>query len=104
MRLSTKNPTRITTDDHPGLLRVLGKKQLLGMSGNGCFGKIVVCDFEYEAAPGDFPHPLCMVAFVLDDKLRHERTVRLWRGDFPSEPRSTSDLILCLLPIRHGPN
>ena len=56
------------------------------MSGNGCFGKIVVCDFEYEAAPGDFPHPLCMVAFVLDDKLRHERTVRLWRGDFPSEP------------------
>jgi hypothetical protein len=27
-----------------------------------------------------------VVAFVLDDKLRHERTVRLWRGDFQSEP------------------
>ncbi len=50
------------------------------------FGTIVVCDFEYEAAPGDLPDPLCMVAHVLDENLRHVRTVRLWRGEFGAAP------------------
>ena len=52
------------------------------------FGTIVACDFEYEVAggeyglqPGDLPVPLCMVAHVLDENLRHVRTVRLWRGE-----------------------
>lgn len=54
------------------------------MSGN--FGTIVVCDFEYEAAPGDLPNPLCMVVHVLDENLRHVRTVRIWRGEFGTAP------------------
>ena len=46
------------------------------------FGTIVVCDFEYEIEDGDLPDPLCMVAHVLDEKLQHVRTIRLWRGEF----------------------
>jgi hypothetical protein len=50
------------------------------------FGSVVVCDFEYEVAPGDLPNVLCMVAYVLDENLRHVRTIRLWRGEFGSSP------------------
>jgi hypothetical protein len=50
------------------------------------FTQIVVCDFEYEVAPGDLPNVLCMVAYVLDETLRHVRTIRLWRGEFSKEP------------------
>jgi DNA polymerase I len=50
------------------------------------FREIVVCDFEYEAADGDPPGVLCMVAYVLDEHLRHARTVRLWRGQFGPGP------------------
>lgn len=50
------------------------------------FAEIVVADFEYEAMPGDLPNPLCLVAYVLDENLRHVRTVRLWRGEFGSAP------------------
>jgi hypothetical protein len=50
------------------------------------FGSAVVGDFEYEAAPGELPSVLCMVAYVLDQNLRHVRTIRLWRGDFGSAP------------------
>src|SRR5438477_7834258 len=50
------------------------------------FGSVVVCDFEYEAAPGDLPNPLCMVAHVLDENLRHVRTVHIWRGNFGTAP------------------
>jgi DNA polymerase I len=50
------------------------------------FAEIVVCDFEYEAAPGDLPNVLCMVAYVLDENLQHTRTVRLWRGEFGRSP------------------
>ena len=50
------------------------------------FGSVVVCDFEYEVAPGDLPDVLCMVAHVLDENLRHVRTIRLWRGEFGSTP------------------
>lgn len=50
------------------------------------FGSVVICDFEYEVAPGDLPDVLCMVAYVLDENLRHVRTIRLWRGEFGSKP------------------
>jgi hypothetical protein len=50
------------------------------------FKTIVVCDFEYEAADGELPQVLCMVAHVLDEHLEHVSTVRLWRGQFGSEP------------------
>lgn len=43
------------------------------------FGTLIVADFEYEVAPGELPVPLCMVAHVLDENLRHVRTIRLWR-------------------------
>ena len=50
------------------------------------FANIVVCDFEYEVADGELPNVLCMVAYVLDENLRHVRTIRLWRGEFGSAP------------------
>src|SRR6516165_10457604 len=50
------------------------------------FSTIVVCDFEYEVAPGDLPDVLCMVAQVLNENLQHVRTIRLWRGEFGSIP------------------
>jgi DNA polymerase I len=50
------------------------------------FGTIVVCDSEYEAAPGDLPNVLCMVAHVLNENLEHAHTVRLWRGEFGTTP------------------
>src|SRR5262249_23754597 len=50
------------------------------------FASVVVCDFEYEVAPGDLPNVLCMVAYVLDENLRYVRTIRLWRGEFGSTP------------------
>ena len=45
------------------------------------FAAINVCDFEYEITDGDLPNVLCMVAYVLDENLRHVRTVRMWRGE-----------------------
>ena len=50
------------------------------------FASIVVCDFEYEATAGELPNVLCMVAYLLDENLRHARTVRMWRGDFGPNP------------------
>jgi hypothetical protein len=50
------------------------------------FGSVVVVDFEYEAAAGDLPNPLCMVAYVLDEHLQHVRAVRMWRGEFGTAP------------------
>jgi hypothetical protein len=50
------------------------------------FTTIVICDFEYEVADGELPNVLCMVAQVLDETLRHVRTIRLWRGEFGSTP------------------
>jgi DNA polymerase family A len=59
---------------------------------SGSFSTIVVCDFEYEVADGDLPHVLCMVAYVLDENLRHVRTIKLWRGDLDSAaPFDTGD-------------
>ena len=50
------------------------------------FDTIVVCDFEYEVADGGLPNVLCMVAYVLDEDLRHVRTIRQWRGEFGRTP------------------
>jgi DNA polymerase family A len=52
----------------------------------GKFSTTVVCDFEYEVADGELPNVLCMVAHVLDENLRHVRTIRQWRGDFGRAP------------------
>ena len=52
----------------------------------GYFRTTVVVDFEYEIEDGGLPYVLCMVAYVLDENLRHVRTVRLWRGDFGVAP------------------
>jgi hypothetical protein len=50
------------------------------------FRSTVICDFEYEIKDGGLPVVLCMVAYVLDEYLRHTRTIRLWRGEFGSKP------------------
>ena len=50
------------------------------------FTTVNVVDFEYEIEPGGLPNVLCMVAHVLDENLRHVRTVRMWRGDFGTAP------------------
>jgi DNA polymerase I len=50
------------------------------------FGRIVVCDFEYEVPVGDLPDVLCMVAHVLDEKLQHVQTIKRWRGEFGAAP------------------
>jgi DNA polymerase-1 len=57
------------------------------------FGTIVVADFEYETVCGDYdlvagdlPKVLSMVAYVLDENLRHVRTIRQWRGEFSATP------------------
>jgi DNA polymerase-1 len=52
----------------------------------GNFKYIIVADFEYEVREGNLPIVLCMVAYVLDEFLRHVRTIRLWRGEFGSAP------------------
>ena len=50
------------------------------------YRRCVVLDFEYEVEAGDLPNVLCMVAYVLDEHLRHVRTIRVWRGKFGSKP------------------
>jgi hypothetical protein len=50
------------------------------------FTTIVVCDFEYEVTDGELPNVLCMVAYLLDENLRHVRTIKRWRGEFGAEP------------------
>jgi DNA polymerase I len=53
---------------------------------SGHFTSVVVCDFEYEVADGELPNVLCGVTYVLDENLRHVRTIRRWHGEFGSEP------------------
>ncbi len=50
------------------------------------FRSIVVVDFEYEVDPGGLPNVLCMVAYVLDENLRHIGAIRRWRGEFGATP------------------
>jgi hypothetical protein len=54
------------------------------MSNN--FGRIIIADFEYEVGDGELPNVLCLVAYKLDEHLRHVRTIRLWRGEFGTTP------------------
>jgi hypothetical protein len=50
------------------------------------FGTINVCDFEYEVEAGGLPRVLCMVVYVLNESLKHVRTIRMGRGEFGSTP------------------
>jgi DNA polymerase I len=50
------------------------------------FAIIDVVDFEYEIEAGGLPRVLCMVVYVLNETLRHVRTIRMWRGEFGSTP------------------
>jgi DNA polymerase family A len=45
------------------------------------FTQIVVGDFEYEIDVNLLPRPLCFVAHVLDENLRHVHTIRMWREE-----------------------
>jgi hypothetical protein len=56
------------------------------------FETIVVADFEYEIQPGDLPNPLCMVAHILDENLRHARTIRMWREELSAATRPPFDI------------
>jgi hypothetical protein len=40
-----------------------------------CFRSITVVDFKYEVNDSDLPRVLCMVAYTLDQNLRHVGTV-----------------------------
>jgi hypothetical protein len=53
---------------------------------SGNFKTVAVVDFEYEVAAGGLPTVLCMVAYILDESLRLERVIRLWRGEFGLKP------------------
>jgi hypothetical protein len=57
------------------------------------FTSVAVFDFEYETSggeyglvAGDLPKVLCMVVYLLDENLRHVRTIRRWRGEFGATP------------------
>src|SRR6267154_5336097 len=50
------------------------------------FSTTNVVDFEYEVGDGELPRVLCMVAYVLNERLEHVRTVRMWRGEFRKAP------------------
>jgi hypothetical protein len=47
------------------------------------FTQYAVADFEYETSRNGIffpmPIPLCMVAYLLDENLRHVRTISMWR-------------------------
>jgi len=59
------------------------------------FATINIVDFEYEIEDGGLPNVLCMVVHVLDENLRHVRTIRMWREEL---------LALTCLPFDTGPN
>jgi hypothetical protein len=43
------------------------------------FAQIIICHFEFEAADGGRPNPICMVAREL---LGARREWRVWEGEF----------------------
>ena len=47
------------------------------------FAQIIICDFEFEAADGGRPNPICMVAREL---LGATREWRVWEGEFGALP------------------
>jgi hypothetical protein len=59
---------------------------------NDVFGVVAVVDFEYEIEPGGLPNPLCMVAYVLDHKIQHVRTIRMWREELLASKRPPFDI------------
>jgi hypothetical protein len=56
------------------------------------FSQIVVVDFEYEAGDGELPDPLCMVVYVLDENLRHVRTIKMWREELRAAKHPPFDI------------
>jgi hypothetical protein len=63
------------------------------------FATIVVVDFEFETSggdydlcPGDLPVPLWLVAYMLDENLRHVRTIRMWREELLAMIRPPFDV------------
>ena len=78
----------IDTDDHPGSAPPDRREARTWRDARveDCFRTIAVVDFEYEIDDGDLPRVLCMVAYVLDENLRHVGTIRRWRGEFGSTP------------------
>jgi DNA polymerase family A len=55
------------------------------------FTTVNVVDFEYEVDDGELPNVLCMVAYVLDEHLRHVRTIRMWRDELLASTRPPFD-------------
>jgi hypothetical protein len=53
------------------------------MDGLADFQEIWLCDFEFDAPPGERPAPVCMVA----REFRTGRTLRLWRDELAQLPR-----------------
>jgi DNA polymerase I len=56
------------------------------------FTQTIVADFEYEIEDGGLPNPLCMVAYVLDEHLRHVRTIRVWREELLASKHPPFDI------------
>jgi len=56
------------------------------------FTQTIVADFEYEIEKGGLPNPLCMVAYVLDEHLRHVRTIRMWREELLTSKHPPFDI------------
>jgi DNA polymerase family A len=59
---------------------------------SGIFSQTIVADTEYEISPGDLPNLLCLVAYVLDENLRHVRTIRMWRDELLATTRPPFDI------------
>jgi DNA polymerase family A len=56
------------------------------------FTAAYIFDFEYEIADGGLPKPLCLVCYVLDEHLRHVRTIRMWREELLAATRPPFDI------------
>jgi hypothetical protein len=50
------------------------------------FRQFAVADFEYEIPDGELPRVLCLVVYLLSERLEYVRTIRLWRGEFGTAP------------------
>jgi DNA polymerase I len=48
--------------------------------------RVIVYDTEYEIDPGGLPRLLCLVAYILDNRLNLIRVVGMWRGEFGTSP------------------
>jgi len=98
---SSASRALIVTDDHPACVALLVRSRAC-RDQETYLRWTVVCDFEYECAPGGLPSVLSMVAYVLDENLQHVRTIRLGVATSDLARRSTSDRNHCLWPIAPG--